>query len=101
MNSENRRQPENAQLRAKIDHIQTVSQELQTALHQVQAQTVAWARQQKLKDLPNPDLANELAVAFRKQRAALVSIEKDIKGAVVREAPTQLVTDEELSALMK
>jgi hypothetical protein len=101
MNSENRRQPENAQLRAKIDHIQTVSQELQTTLHHVQAQTVAWARQQKLKDLPNPDLANELAVAFRKQRAALASIEKDIKGSLVRESPTQLVTDEELNALMK
>jgi hypothetical protein len=101
MNSENRRQPENAQLRAKIDHIQTVSQELQTALDQVHAQTVAWARQQKLKDLPSPELANELAVAFRKQRAALASIEKDIKGTVVREVPTQLVTDEELSALMK
>lgn len=62
---------------------------------------MAWARQQKLKDLPNPDLANELAVAFRKQRAALASIEKDIKGSLVRESPTQLVTDEELNALMK
>ena len=104
MNHSDRRQPENAQLRAKIDHLRTVSQQLQMAIDQVQAQTVTWAREHKLTDLPSADLADDLSAAFKSQRKALAQIQENIQGAAVRNVPqvaTQLLTDEELKALMK
>mgnify|MGYP000408531490 CR=1 FL=1 len=104
MDSFDRRQPENAALRAKINRIQAASRQLQETMDQVQAQTVSWARQQKLTDLPNAELAHDLSATFQNQRATLAQIHQDIKGAAARELPqvsAQLVTDEELKALMK
>ena len=99
-----RRHPENALLREKINHMQQVSEQLQTSLAQVQAQTVAWAREGKVVDLPNPELAGHLSVLFQQQRVALAQMQEEIKGAAVRvvtPATTGLISDEELAALMK
>jgi hypothetical protein len=96
-----RRQPENAKLRAKIDHLQAVSLQLQASIDQVQTQTVVWARQHKLTDLPNAELANDLSVSFKSQRAALAQIQNDIQGVAKPQLPTQLLSDEELKALLK
>lgn len=104
MDFSDRRQPENAALRAKINRIQAVGLQLQETLHQVQAQTVSWARQQKLTDLPNAELADDLSATLKNQRKALAQIHEDIQGATARELPqrpARLVTDEELNALMK
>lgn len=99
-----RRHPENALLREKINHIQQVGEQLQTSLAQVQAQTVAWAREGKVVDLPNAELARHLSASFQQQRVALAQMQEEIKGAavrVVRPATTGLISDEELAALMK
>ncbi len=96
-----RRHPENAQLREKINHIQSVSEQLQTLVAQVQVQTVAWAREGKVVDLPSADLACHLSHAFQQQRAALTQLQEDIKGAAARVTAPALITDEELAALMK
>ena len=99
-----RRHPENALLREKINHIQQMSEQLQTSLAQVQAQTVAWAREGKVVDLPNAELAGYLSASFQQQRVALAQMQEEIKGAAVRvvtPATTGLISDEELAALMK
>lgn len=99
-----RRHPENALLREKINHIQQVSEQLQTSLAQVQAQTVAWAREGKVVDLPSAELAGHLSASFQQQRVALAQMQEEIKGAAVRvvtPAKTDLISDEELAALMK
>lgn len=102
MTATERRHPDNAQLREKISHIQQVSQQLQTSLSQVQEQTVAWAREGKVVDLPNAALAQSLSASFQQQRVALAQMQQDIKGASARAvAPTTLITDAELAALMK
>ncbi len=99
-----RRHPENAQLREKINRIQAVSHELQALVTKVQAQTVAWAREAKVVDLPNAALATSLSASFQQQRDALAQIQEDIKGAAMRVAmpsAAALISDEELAALMK
>lgn len=104
MTANERRHPENAQLREKINHIQAVSHELQALVTQVQAQTVAWAREGRVADLPSSELANSLSISFLQQRAALAQIQEGIKGAAVRVAMPSapaLISDEELAALMK
>jgi hypothetical protein len=101
MPSADRRHLENLPLRGKIDHIQKVSEQLKTLVAQVQAQTVAWAREGKVDDLPNAELASHLSASFQQQRAALAEIQEDIKGVVTRMAAPALITDEELAALMK
>ena len=101
MTSTDRRHPENAQLREKINHIQDVSEQLQNLVAQVQVQTVAWAREGKVFDLPSADLAVDLSHAFEQQRVALAQIQEDIKGKAVRVPAPALITDEELAALMK
>lgn len=104
MSANERRHPENAQLREKINHIQAVSEQLQALVQQVQVQTVVWAREGRVADLPCSELANSLSTSFLQQRAALAQIQEDIQGAAVRAAmPTApaLISDEELAALMK
>jgi hypothetical protein len=101
MTSTDRRHPENAQLREKINHIQNVSEQLQNLVAQVQVQTVAWAREGRVVDLPSADLAVDLSHAFEQQRVALAQIQEDIKGKAVRVPAPALITDEELAALMK
>lgn len=101
MTETERRHPENAPLREKINHIQHVSEQLQTLVAQVHVQTVAWAREGKVVDLPHADLANHLSLAFQQQRAALAQLQEDIKGTATRVAAPALITDEELAALMK
>lgn len=101
MTSTDRRHPENAQLREKINHIQDVSEQLQNLVAQVQVQTVAWAREGKVVDLPSADLAVDLSHAFEQQRVALAQIQEGIKGKAVRVPAPALITDEELAALMK
>jgi len=103
MTATERRHPENAQLREKINRIQHAGEQLQALVEQVQVQAVVWARQGKVADLPNADLARNLSASFQQQRAALAQIQEQIKGAAaVREiTPTSLITDEELAALMK
>jgi hypothetical protein len=99
-----RRHPENAQLREKINHIQAVSDQLQVLVTQVQEQTVTWAREGKVMDLPSAELANHLSISFFQQRAALAEIQKDIKGETARVTiPTSvaLISDEERAALMR
>lgn len=99
-----RRHPENARLREKINRIQEASEVLQTLVKQVQVQTVTWAREGKATDLPSAGLANELATSFQQQRSALAQIQEDIKGAKMRVAnpsASTLISDEELAALMK
>ena len=54
-----RRHSENSRLREKIDHIQQMSEHLKTLVAQVQEQTVAWAREGKVVDLPNTELASQ------------------------------------------
>ncbi len=101
MTSTDRRHPENAQLREKINHIQDVSEQLQNLVAQVQVQTVAWAREGKVFDLPSADLAVDLSHVFEQQRVALAQIQEDIKGKAVRVPAPALITDAELAALMK
>lgn len=104
MTETERRHPQNAQLREKINRIQAVSHEMQALVTQVQTQTVAWARQGKVVDLPNAALATSLSASFQQQRDALAQIREDIKGAVTRVATPStaaLISDEELAALMK
>jgi len=99
-----RRHPGNARLREKINHIQQVSQQLQSLVDQVQVETVDWARQGKVADLPNTELAKNLSTSFQKQRAAMAQIQREIKGAALPVVPptsAALITDEELRALMK
>ena len=96
-----RRHSENSRLREKIDHIQQMSEHLKTLVAQVQEQTVAWAREGKVVDLPNTELASHLSTSFQQQRGALAEIQEDIKGVVTRVAAPVLITDEELAALMK
>jgi hypothetical protein len=67
-------------------------------------QTVAWAREGKVVDLPSAELANNLSTSFLQQRAALAQIQEDIKGASARlsmPVAATLISDEELAALMK
>ena len=101
MTATERRHPEHAQLREKINHIQQVSEQLQTSLAQVQAQTVTWAREGKVVDLPNANLASHLSRAFQQQRSALAQMQEGIQGVESRMAMPALITDEELAALMK
>ena len=98
-----RRRADNALLREKIDHIQQASQQLKDLVDQVQGQTVAWAREGKVVDLPSAELAQALSAAFAQQRQAMAHIEQDIKGVAVREvaAAAALISDEELAALLK
>ena len=99
-----RRHPKNAQLREKIKRIQEMSHALQTVVEQVQGQTVAWAREGKIVDLPNAALANSLVTPFQNLRVALTQIQKDIEGATVymgMHSVANLITDEELAVLMK
>jgi uncharacterized coiled-coil DUF342 family protein len=97
MVSTDRRNPLNAKLRAKIDHIQQLSRQLQSSIEQIQEETVARARQGEVTDLPCQKFATHLSPAFQQQRAALDQIQQEIKGASV---VIPLVTDEELAALM-
>lgn len=97
MVSTDRRNPLNAKLRAKIDHIQQLSQQLHSSIEQIQAETVARARQGEVTDLPCQKFATHLSPAFQQQRAALDQIQQEIKGPSV---VIPLVTDEELAALM-
>ncbi len=97
MGSTDRRNPSNAKLRAKIDLIQRISQQLQCSVERVQAETAAWARQGKTAELPCQDFADHLSPQFRQQRAALAQIQKEIKGESGHAA---LITDEERLALM-
>ena len=101
MTASERRRPENAQLREKINHIQEVSRQLQTLVLQIQAQTIDWAREGRMDDLPNAELARHLLLSFKQQRDALAEIQESIKGAAVHVAAPGLITDEELAALMK
>ena len=97
MGSTDRRNPSNAKLRAKIDLIQQISQQLQSSVGRVQAETVAWARQGKTTELPCQNFANHLSPEFRQQRYALAQIQKEIKG---ESGLAALITDEERVALM-
>ena len=97
MASTYRRHPENAKLRAKIDHIQRVNLQLQSLIEQVQVETVTWARQGKTVDLPCIKFGNHLLPVFNQQLAAMDEIRKSIKGVTVVES---LITDEERAALM-
>jgi small-conductance mechanosensitive channel len=97
MVSTDRRNPLNAKLRAKIDHIQQLSRQLQSSIEQIQEETVARARQGEVTDLPCQKFAARLSPAFQQQRAALDQIQQEIKGASVG---IPLITDEELAALM-
>jgi hypothetical protein len=97
MASTDRRHPENAKLRAKIDHIQQVNLQLQSLIEQVQVETVTWARQGKTADLPCQKFGNHLSPVFNQQLAAMDEIRKSIKGVTVVES---LITDEERAALM-
>jgi small-conductance mechanosensitive channel len=97
MVSTDRRNPLNAKLRAKIDHIQQLSQQLQSSIEQIQAETVARARQGEMTDLPCQKFAAHLSPAFQQQRAALDQIQQEIKGVA---AVIPLITDEERAALM-
>ncbi|BDU57708.1 hypothetical protein LMORI2_06900 [Limnohabitans sp. MORI2] len=98
-----RRRADNALLREKIDHIQQTSQQLKDLVDQVQGQAVAWAREGKVVDLPNAELAQVLTVAFAQQGQAMTHIQQHIKGVAVREvaAAAALISDEELAALLK
>ncbi|MEN9619082.1 MAG: hypothetical protein RL406_1319 [Pseudomonadota bacterium] len=97
MGSTDRRNPLNAKLRAKIDLIQQMSQQLQSSIERVQTETVAWARQGKTTELPCQNFADHLSPEFRQQRFAMAQIQKEIKG---ESGPASLITDDELAALM-
>lgn len=98
-----RRRADNALLREKINHIQQTSQQLKDSVDQVQRQSVAWAREGKVVELPNVELAQALRAAFAQQRQALTHIQQEIQGVAVREvaAAAALISDEELAALLK
>lgn len=97
MGSTDRRNPLNAKLRAKIDLIQQMSQQLQSSIERVHTETVAWARQGKTTELPSQNFADYLSPEFRQQRFAMAQIQKEIKG---ESGPASLITDDELAALM-
>lgn len=97
MASTDRRHPENAKLRAKIDHIQRVNLQLQSLIEQVQVETVTWARQGKTTNLPCQKFGNHLSPIFNQQRAAMNEIQQSIKGVTLFEP---FITDEERAALM-
>jgi hypothetical protein len=70
----------------------------------VQVQTVVWAREGKVADLPNAALATSLSASFQQQREALTQIQEDIKGVAVHvtmPSAATLISDEEREALMK
>lgn len=97
-----RRKPANAPLREKIDRLQAARQKLIDSVDQVQAHTLAWARQHDVVQLPNAQLAQELSAHFKAQRATLAQIERDIAGGpAVPQTKANLITDAELAALMK
>ena len=97
-----RRNSANAPLRAKIDQIQATHQALIASMEQVQAQTLAWAREQEMADLPNPVLAQNLSAMFKAQHAALTQIQQATMGPTAAPMPRQtLITDDEMAALMK
>lgn len=98
-----RRRADNALLRAKIDHLQQSSQQLKSWVDHVQGQTVAWAREGRVVDLPSTELATALRDAFAQQRQAMTQIQQDIQGAVMREVPVAaaLISEDELNALLK
>jgi hypothetical protein len=96
-----RRHPENALLREKINHIQQVSEQLHALVAQAHTQTVSWAREGKVVDLPHANLASHLSRVFQQQRSALAQMQEGIQGVELRMAKPALITDEELAALMK
>ena len=98
-----RRRADNALLREKVDHLQQTSQRIKALVDQVQDQTVAWARQGKVTDLPSADLADALSAVFVQQRQAMSHLQQEIKGAALPTvAPAAaLISDEELTALLK
>lgn len=96
MDFKDRRNPLNAKLRVKIDHLQQFCQQLQSSIERVQSETVAWARQGKSIELPCQVLSDHLSSEFRKQRFTLAQIQKEIKGESV---PKALISDDELAAL--
>ena len=66
-----RRHPENARLREKINHIQATGEQLRVLSAQVQKQTLDWARSGRVTDLPSADLAAGMTSTFDAQRMAL------------------------------
>ena len=101
MPSTDRRKPSNARLRAKVDHIQAVSQQLTDSIAHVQAQTLAWVRQAHVTDLPSAELGKDLQAVFQAQRAALADIQHETLGSPSPQPPRVLITEAELAALMK
>lgn len=98
-----RRRADNAVLRQKIDQIQQSSQQLKAWVDEVQLQTVAWARQGKVTDLPSADLAHALSGVFAQQRQTVAHIQQDIRGVAPQMASPSaaLISHEELAALLK
>lgn len=97
MVSADRRHSKNAKLRAQIDHIQQISQRLQSLVEQIKVATVTSARHGMVIDLPCQTLGNHLLPAFQQQRVAIDAIQLQIKGASFT---SPLITDEERAALM-
>lgn len=101
---ENRRKPSNAALRAKIDQLQSMGQQLKEAVDQVDAHTLAWVRQSRVVDLPSRELASTLQEVFQRQRTTVARIQKETVGAAAQDVSTTrlpLISDEEMTALMK
>ncbi len=97
MGSTDRRNPLNAKLRAKIDLIQQMSQQLQDSIQRVQEETLAWARQGRTHELPCQNFADHFTTEFRQQYFALLQIHKEIRG---EPGLVALITEDELNALM-
>jgi hypothetical protein len=100
MPNQERRHPENKQLREKINHIQGLSQQLVTLIHRVQKETMASARAGQVVDLPNVALAASLSDTFEGQRSAISRIQQDISGGLRTINSAALITDAERDALM-
>lgn len=96
-----RRRPENAQLREKINHIQDLSQQVFNLIDHIQAQTVVCARTGEVVDLPSASLAASLSHTFKEQRLAVSQIQHGITGSSNSVNSTLLITDAEFDALMR
>lgn len=99
-----RRQAPNAELRRKIDQIQTANQRLKDAATKLETQLLSLARNGELKALPDAQLTQKgVEALLHEQKRTLQTIQENMVGHEEKAPPllqVPLISAEEMAALM-